>query len=521
MTPVTPPTSGRSRFVSNTAALAASTVISTLITLVQIKILAGFLLPGEFGSFAAMRGFSLLVAMLAANAFPQLLVRFLPFHESNRLLSRAIVLSGVCFILPLFLLTIFVFIVEFNRSFFFDFLPAGFPMGPGESGELFLWFYMTTLGVTLKLVLYAGFNGLRRLPVQVALEVSSLAAQVVWIYAWRDQLSLARLFMILGVTSLAACAIGLPWYFVRMYRDVAPERAARGGSGAGLGYRAYWVGAAGMSLVAVAFTDVDRYVLSQVLALAILSQFHIASRVLRLTNRFLSVPVLAFQPEVTRLDAERRGVSILSTTVVFFKFNAAVGTAAAFALAALSPEIIRLVSNARYDAAVPLLRILAVSIPLTAMTAPLTAVMKALDQVRRAFYCDLIWAVTYIVLLLQLGGAFGLAGVGAAQVAASLVQLAVALSLSRVRPAVGAALATAAKSVLSAVVAFAPVALASAFLPASPARVVAKVALLLLAIVVFRLMAVKWLRLFTGGERGTLGALLNRRGLSAVARWVV
>jgi len=511
----------QSRFVSNSAALAVSTVVSTLLTLAQVKILAAYLLPGAFGMFAALRGFSLLVSLLAANGFPQLLVRFLPFQESKKQYMRAIGLSGVSFFVPLFLLTVFVFVVESNRSFFFDFIPAGWLQTAGESSELFLWFYATTLGVTLKLVLYGGFNGLRRLPAQVVLEVVSLAVQVAWIFIWRDQLTLTRLFMILGVTSLAACIAGLPWYFRMLFREVAPGPATDTGSAkAGIGYREYWISAAGMSLVAVAFTDVDRYLLSRVLALEILAQFHIGSRLLRLTNRFLSVPVLAFQPEISRLDAEGRSQSIVSSTTVFFKFNTAVATAATLSLVALAPELILLVSNARYEAAVPLLRILAVSIPLTAMTAPLTAVMKALDQVRRALYCDLAWAVTYIVLLFLLGGAWGLMGAGAAQVSASIVQFALALSLSRFALGVGGVMAAVARSAIAGAVAFAPVLVAGVLMAPSPAALAVKLVLFLLSLVLFRIM-LKTLGLFTSSEREALISLMERRGLGPIARRVV
>lgn len=497
-----------------------STVVSTLLTLAQVKILAAYLLPGAFGLFAALRGFSLLVSLLAANGFPQLLVRFLPFQESKKQFTRAIGLSGVSFFVPLFLLTVFVFIVESNRAFFFDIIPEGWLQTAGESSELFLWFYATTLGVTLKLVLYGGFNGLRRLPAQIVLEVVSLAVQVVWIFIWRDQLTLTRLFMILGVTSLAACIVGLPWYFRILFREVAPEGTADTGSAeTGIGYREYWIGAAGISLVAVAFTDVDRFLLSQVLALEILAQFHIGSRLLRLTNRFLSVPVLAFQPEISRLDAEERSGSIVLSTTVFFKFNTAVATAAALSLFALAPDLIRFVSNERYNAAVPLLRILAVSIPLTAMTAPLTAVMKALDQVRRALYCDLAWAATYVVLLLLLGGAWGLVGAGAAQVSASVVQLALALSLGRFAPGMGAVIAVVTRSAIAGVVAFAPLLVAGALMAPSPAALAAKLLLFLLSLVLFRFM-LKTLGLFTSVEREALISLMERRGLGTIARRV-
>jgi len=520
MTPDRRTPRGRSRFISNTAALGTSTIVSTLLTLAQVKILSAFLLPESFGLFAAMRGFSLLVAMLAANGFPALLIRFLPFHESKRQAARAVTLSGVCFFVPLFLLTVFVFVIETNREFFFGFVPAGMLSSVGETSSLYLWFYATTLGVTLKLVLYGGLNGLRRLPSQVILELASLVAQVIWIYAWRDQLTLARLFMVLGVTSLSACALGLPWYFVMLSRTVAPgDPGARGAddSPVGAGYREYWIGATGMSLVAVAFTDVDRYVLSQVLMLEVLSQFHIGSRLLRLANRFLSVPVLAFQPEVTRLDAEGRSETVAISTRVFFKFNTAVATVVAFALWALAPEFVRVVSNQQYDAAVPLLRILAVSVILTAMTAPLTTVMKALDQVRRALYCDVGWAVTYVALLLTLGGAYGLLGAGWAQVAASLVQLLLALSLSRLGFGMRLPLTVAGRSMLCGLVAFAPLLVAGAFLPLSPAAVALKSVLFILALVLYRSTA-RALRLLSGDEREALAALLGKSGMGRAAR---
>lgn len=508
---------GQSRFVSNTAALGVSTIITTFLTLAQVKILTAFLPPESFGLFAALRGFSLLVALVAANGFPQLLVRFLPFHESRGRLTDAIVLSGVCFLVPLFLLTVFVFIIEAHRGFFFD-LPQAFALnGDGSAGALFLWVYITTLGVTLKLVLYGGFNGLRRLPSQVTLELTSLVVQVAWIYLWRDELTLTRLFVVLGVTSLAPCAVGLPWYFFSLSRDVSPrEREDAGAGGDSAGYREYWWGAAGLSLVAVAFTDVDRYVLSRVLVLEVLSQFHVGSRLLRLTNRFLAVPLLAFQPEVTRLDAERRGEAIETSTRVYFKFSASVAVLAALALWALAPEAIRLVANAQYDGAIPLLRILVLSIPLAAMTAPLTAVMKALDRVKQALYCDLAWAVVYVSLLVLLGGAYGLIGAGLAQVIASLLQLALAVSLSRPRIGARFTLSVAARVAVAGLAAFVPLLVSVSFLGQSAAALAAKVVLLALALPLFRAFS-RLAGLFTPDERAALEAMT---GASAWGRWV-
>jgi O-antigen/teichoic acid export membrane protein len=509
---------GESRFVANTAALAASMAATTVVTLVQVKLLAAYLLPADFGLFAALRGFSLLVALLAANGFPQLLVRFLPYHESKRQLSRVIALSGVCLLAPLFLLTVFVFVIEANRSYFFEFAQRGVDPPTG----LLLWFYITTLGVTLKLVLYGGFNGIRRLPAQMTLELTSLVVQVVWIYVWRDRLTLEGLFMILGITSVGTCVVGLPWYFGRLAADVSPGRQAKGG-GTGdehVDYRGYWLGALGLSLVAVAFTDVDRYVLSGVLAFEAIALFHIGSRILKLVNRFLAVPVLAFQPEVTRLDAEGRIDSIENSTKVFFKFSTTVAVFATFSILVFAPELIRVISNEQYDRAVPLLRILALSIPLGAMTAPLTSVMKALDEIRRAFYCDLAWAVTYLALLIVMGGAFGLVGVGYAQVCASLLQLALAIVLSRLDIGFRFSTVVFGKTALCGTLAFAPLIVSNAFLGLSLPALAVKASLLVIALILYRSMA-RFFSVFSDGERRTLVELLEKRGMGPVVKRIV
>ena len=73
----------RSRFLGNTVSLAVSTVVSTVLTLAQMKILAASLPLAVFGLFASLRGLSLLVSILAANGFPQALVRFLPEHAAR------------------------------------------------------------------------------------------------------------------------------------------------------------------------------------------------------------------------------------------------------------------------------------------------------------------------------------------------------------------------------------------------------------------------------------------------------
>jgi O-antigen/teichoic acid export membrane protein len=497
----------RSRFVSNTAALGVSTAASTVLTLVQVKLLAAYLSQDLFGLFAALRGLSLLVSMLASNGLPQLLVRFLPVHESRGQVRRATILSALCVAVSALATAVLLTGVHLMRGTFLSAVPEAVREGP-----FLFWFYATTLGVTLKLVLYGGLGGLRRFSSQTWLETVSLLVQVGWVFALRDRLDLATLFMILGTVSLAGVVVGLPWLARHLRRDVGHAEAP---SQPATGYGSYWLGAAGLSLVALAFTDVDRYVLSGVLALEVLSLFHIASRVVRLCNRFIGIPVLAFQPEVSRVDAEGRQDAVEFSTRVFLKFNVVISVFAAFTIAAFSGEIIRAIASVDYLGARPLLLLLSVSIPLTALTAPLTAVMKSRDQVRHAFYCDLAWAVSYIVLLVLMGKRFGLLGAGYAHVAACTIQLALAVRLSRL--GVGrAAIHALTRVVLVCILAFAAV-VAVQWLPASPTLALGlKLLLLVVGVVVFR-RGVLALAVFDADEHRRLNEML---GSSAPGRLV-
>ena len=302
---------GRSRFVSNTIALVVQTILATLITLAQVKILSNFLSRDDFGRFASLRGFSLLLAMLAANGLPQLLVRYIPIHESRGARGRAIMLSGVCLAAAAVLLAILGAIAYAARSSILGYLTPG-----DVSLELMKWFAVTTAAVTLKQILYGGLNGLRRLSAQVVVELLSLGAALVWIAVARDELTLSLLFRILGVTHGLAAMVSIPVYFWMLAQ--APSHAPAG-EGAALGYGNYLGWATGIGFVAIAFTDVDRYLLAQVLSLELLALFHIGARIARLGHRVLGVSNLAFQPEITRISAEGREGEVEHVTRIFLE----------------------------------------------------------------------------------------------------------------------------------------------------------------------------------------------------------
>lgn len=497
-------TERRSRFVGNTAALAISTVLATVLTVLQMRILAASLPMATFGLFASLRGLSLLVSMLAANGFPQLLTRFLPEHAARGARSAAVRASAAAVVLTALGCVVLLALVIVARRSFFSHVPV-----PELDARLLLWFSVTTVAVAIKLVVYGGFNGLRRFGSQTMFETGALVVQVGWMALEADRLTLTRLFEIVGVTSLFVPLVALPWFAARLRRDVVA-----GAAGASTSIRSYWWGAVGLSIVALAFSDADRWVLSNVLALEALSLFHVASRIARLANRFIAIPVLAFQPEITRVASEGRGQVVDLSTRAFFKASVAASMFAAAAIAVYASDLIRLASNDAFLGARPTLWLLAASVPLSAMTAPLTAVMKSLDGVRAALVCDLVWACAYLSLLLLLAGPLGVAGAGVATLVACVLQLAVAARLASVKPHFGDALASLAKALVCAAAAFAPVVIAQRL--GAPRLLTWSLALVAAWIYV---RVARRLRLVAADERARLVQALEGHGLARGLAW--
>ena len=497
----------------NTVALVAQTVLATVITLVQVKILANFLSRETFGLFASLRGFSLLIAMVAANGLPQLLVRWLPVQEARgdraaavRLATTGLALAG------LFFAVLYV-VVERHRTFF-----VGFVSNDILEEGFFVWFYITTAGVLLKQVVYGGLNGLRRLVVQVVLELVTLSAVLAWIVIDRDQLSLVRLFTILGAINGVTAGAGVIVFLGLI--AATPRVSATSDTRPAPGfaeYRSYYLWAALLSVIALAFTDVDRYLVSRVLALEVVALFHIAARVTRLANRALAIPNLAFQPEITRLDTEGRSAAIAPATRIFLKFNILVSVWLTFAIGLFGRDIIVLVASADYLEATPALVILALSLPLTTMTAPFTTVMRALDQVKTALVVDLAWALTYVGLMFALGAVWGLIGVTVAQAVACALQLVLAVTLSRLAIGLSFVLRVFVRVVAIGALTFWPTALVGGILGGDVGLVHEIIAFVVGCFVFQRL--VRATKVFEEDERSTLESMLPAP-VSMAARWL-
>ncbi|MCD6378828.1 oligosaccharide flippase family protein [bacterium] len=416
---------GRSRLVENTVSLVISGIFGVVLTLTQLSILSRFLEGEIFGLFIALRGFNVLLATLILMGLPQVLMRFLPSYQGREQRRKA---------LSLFLTSIGVVL------FLGGFLYAGSGMWrewiPDRLSELFIsddiifWITLASISLAFKLLLYGGFKGLRVMSAQMILELSSLVLFTGYIFFTRNSLAVIPLFRALFVINSLVCLSGYPAYF-RLSKRLIGEREISRGNIILPSFLSYWVNCVILGLVALAFTDIDRFVMSSMLPVATISVFHIGSRINVLVKRFLGFPILALQPEVTRIYEEGRWGELKGKILLFTKGTFVASLLLIAVVAVTGRDIIMLISGAGYEKAYIVLLILLPTVPIAAFIAPLLVTMKGLHYIKWALLCDLIWMIIYFGGFPFFVSYLGLPGMAIAQLFASLIQMIGAVLIAR------------------------------------------------------------------------------------------
>jgi len=415
----------RSKIAENTFFLTLSGAVSVAITLAQLAILSRFLNGDSFGLFVTLRGFSLLLGTVILVGLPQVLVRFLPTFETRNKPERSI---GV-FLLSSAIVVLLGCALYAASGLWERLLPQAV-RGLITSPRLITWLALSSVTLALKMLLYGGFSGLREMRMQMLVEVAYLALLTVFMIVERGSLSVEALFAAMFALNLAAFIGGLP-IFIRQARRLA-GKGSIGSEGVIVpSFLSYWAGAVCLSVVALAFTDVDRFVMSSVLPMAAISLFHVASRVDAFLKRFLGLPILAAQPEITRVYEEGRWSDIVGRIGLFTKgmVVAALFCTALFAI--IGRDAIVVLSGHAYADSYRILLVLLLTVPLAAVSAPLMATMRSLHYMKWAVLCDFLWMAVYFGGFFSLVSVLGVEGMAVAQVLASLTQVTAAVLLAR------------------------------------------------------------------------------------------
>jgi O-antigen/teichoic acid export membrane protein len=415
----------RSRFSGNSVALALNFGAVTLLALVQVRLLTAWLEPDAYGRFNALRGYSLLLSTVMLLGAPQLVLRFVPSLVARRRRGYALLLFAGTSVLTagigLLLMAAWV-----NGRLFLARVGVAGETAP----ELARWVTLSILFLSLRMIQNAFLMGLRSMGSQAAVEVLHMTALVTGIYLGRDHLDLLFLFRLLTGVSAGSFLLGL----AAMLRALAREPEGEAAPGEGRSFFArYWAGAFLLSVVALAFTDLDRYLLALFVALEAVALFHVAGRILELARRFLSIPSLAIHPEITRLDATGRAGEVREILSIYLRANVLLGVVASLAIALTGKLLLRLLAGERYVGGYPVLLVLCLALPLSSFVAPLTTAMKALRQVGSAVACDVAWMGAYLGSFAPLVAWRGVEGIGWAQVGGALLQSVAAAVLARRR----------------------------------------------------------------------------------------
>ena len=416
----------RSKIVENTVSLAVNGFCSLFFTVIQLGVLSRFLGGELFGLFVSLRGFSLLLGTIVLVGLPQVLIRFLPSYQTRGRRGAAALL---------FLCSFSAILIIGGILYSGSRLRTG--LIPGQIGQLSIdpqtmrWLIIASIAVAAKMLLYGAFSGLREMKMQMILEFFYSLAFTAFIVLRRDALDVAVLFRAIGLLNALTFLVGVPLFFYLLFKLIPASRTPGSGEIALPALMPYWLGSLVLGFVALAFTDVDRFVMSIALPVSAISIFHVASRINFILKRFLGIPILAAQPEITRVYEEGRADALTGRIRLFTK----VALVSSFFLiglfAVIGRDVILLLSGEEFRDAYVVLVLLLPTVPIAAVSAPLLATMRSLHYIRWAGLCDCLWMTIYFGSFFFLVRLMGVKGMAVSQILASIAQMFVAVRLAK------------------------------------------------------------------------------------------
>ncbi|MBN2171141.1 MAG: hypothetical protein JW819_07480 [Candidatus Krumholzibacteriota bacterium] len=414
-----------SRVGSNALFLAVKTLLASLLALVQVKLFAVHLSQEGFGLLLALRALAGLVAAVALAGLPQLALRFLPQLEARREGGRILRAAGLTLTGILAGYAVVGLAAWLGR----DWLAGRFALA-GAADALFRRALLVALAFGLSELADALWQGLRRMGPMALAEVLAAAGLTLQLFLERGSLDAARAleltafwFLLRGGLLLAAFPLAVP----RGGAPPAPLRLERGQ------LRDYWLLSLPLRWLALAYFDLDRYVVALAAALELVSLFNVPARLVGVSRRFLAAPVLSLQTEVSRFYEERREAELPERLQLFLRAQLVLSLWLAAALLLLSRPLILLVATPAYLRALPLMCLLLLSLPLSSLAACLEAAFRGLHGLHVVLLGNLAWALAYYGSLVILVRHLDLIGLGLAQVGAAALQAAWILAAARRR----------------------------------------------------------------------------------------
>lgn len=416
----------RSKIVENTVSLAINGFCSLSFTIIQLSVLSRYLGGDIFGLFVSLRGFSLLLGTIVLVGLPQVLIRFLPSYQSRGRRGAAALL----FLCSLSAVMVIGVLLYSGSHLWAEFVPGQIRRLSADP-QMMRLLVIASVAVASKMLIYGAFSGLREMKMQMILEFLYSLAFTIFIVAMREKLDVAVLFRAIGVINALTFLAGVPVFFYLLFKLIPASETTGGKEMALPALMPYWLGSLVLGFVALAFTDVDRFVMSLALPVSAISLFHIASRINFILKRFLGIPILAAQPEITRVYEEGRADDLTGKIRLFTKVTLLSSLFLIGIVAVIGRDLIMLLSGEAFRGAYVVLLLLLPTVPIAAVSAPLLATMRSLHYMKWAVLCDCLWMIFYFGTFFFLVRSMGVKGMAVAQVIASVMQMLAAVRLAK------------------------------------------------------------------------------------------
>jgi O-antigen/teichoic acid export membrane protein len=405
---------GGSRAAGNAIYLGIQGLLASLFGLIQMKIFAASLGADGFSLLIVLRSLATLLTSLAMMGLPQLALRYFPQLEirgdGGRILRFTAVLLG-----GLVISCLVVFLLARN---FWEILAGHFSQGEVE-GNFLKETLLLALAMGLTEFAYHIYQGIRRMGPMAIAEVLGLTGLTTHLFLVRGTLDPAGAINLLSIYFLIRAGMLLllfPRFLPRGGEKREPLRITK------RDFFDYWLISLPLRWVALAYFDLDRYFIG-LAALEVVALFHVPSRLLSVSKRFLAAPTLSLQTEMSRYYEERREGELPTRLQLFLRAQLAVALWLGGTIFLLGRPLILLISTEEYLQALPLLTILLVTLPLTSLVASLEAAFRGLDGLRVVLVGNIIWVVVYFGNLVWVVRSCGLLGLGLIQVGAVACQV--------------------------------------------------------------------------------------------------
>jgi PST family polysaccharide transporter len=411
----------RHPLAGNALALSAAQVAITLLPLVTLPYLARVLEAPELGVVLFVQSFSFLLAMLVDFGFGLSAAREVAMRGGRRgelaetvagVQGAKLVLCAACVgaAVPAWLLV---------------------PAFRAEPGLLVLGL---VLGVLQGLHPAWFFVGLERARVLAAVDFVARLLGAVAIVVLADDPGDGPLVLGIHVATAVAATGAL---HVLMYRTVPPRRPRAPLVRAALRTsRTLFVSNAALAL----YTSANVFLLGLLVSSAQVAFFASAEKVIRAGLRILDQTAKAAYPRVSSLVAAGRPARANRLAVITFAVFVGIALAGALTIVVLAEPLVELAFGPEFAPTVPILRILALLLPLGLATS-LLAVLWLLPRRRERLSTQviLVAGVVNVALVLALTPAFGIEGAAWCLIAVEVLAVAALVAVIRRSDILGAA----------------------------------------------------------------------------------